>query len=148
LARAYHQICPIARTLDVLGDRWTLLIVRDLMLGARKFKDFLEASPSIPTRVLAARLKMLEAEGIVERVPYSARPPRDEYHLTDVGRSLRPLMDVMLRWGMEHRLSARQRRIVLRHLYGEDADSNANLATLTLPERYEPAGRPASRAVS
>jgi len=75
MMRKYEQSCPIARTLDVIGDRWTLLIVRDLMMGLTKFRD-LRDSGGIPPKVLSARLKMLMDEGIVERSVYSEHPLR------------------------------------------------------------------------
>ena len=86
LNRTYDgQDCPIARALEVVGERWTLLIVRDVLVGPRRF-DQLQASLGIARNVLADRLNRLVEEGILERVPYSKRPPRHEYRLTDKGR--------------------------------------------------------------
>jgi DNA-binding HxlR family transcriptional regulator len=110
--RSYDQLCPIARTLDLIGDRWTLLIVRDLVFGATKFKQFLEHSPGMPTKMLADRLKSLEAHGLVERSVYSQHPLRAEYRLTDAGRSLEPVLAAIAGWGMEHALSPKERRVI------------------------------------
>ena len=73
--------CSIAGALELIGDRWSLLVIRDLSLGLRRYED-LRVSTGIPAATLAARLKHLEAKGIVERVRYQKRPPRDEYMLT------------------------------------------------------------------
>lgn len=100
--RKYSQACPIARTLDVIGDRWTMIIIRDMFLGATKFGDFKERSPNIPPKVLSARLKMLMSEDIVSREVYSQHPLRAEYRLTDKGRSLLPVMLSLGSWGLDH----------------------------------------------
>lgn len=102
MPRPYNQVCPVARTLDMIGDRWTLLIVRDLFLGRTRFKDFLTSSPGLPPKVLSDRLKKLEEQRLVQRVVYSQHPLRAEYRLTDKGRSLEPVMEAIARWGLEH----------------------------------------------
>lgn len=99
--RKYSQDCPIARTLDVVGDRWTLLILRDMFMGSSKFGEFRERS-SIPPKVLSARLKLLMEDGIIEREVYSEHPLRAEYHLTERGRSLLPVVLAVGMWGLEH----------------------------------------------
>lgn len=99
LNRTYDgQDCPIARALEVVGERWTLLIVRDVLVGPRRF-DQLQASLGIARNVLADRLNRLVEEGILERVPYSKRPPRHEYRLTDKGRELEPALSALRQWG-------------------------------------------------
>ncbi len=90
--------CSIAKTLDVVGEWWTLLILRDVMRGARRFEDF-QASLGIARSVLSARLKRLTGQGILERVAYQDHPPRYEYLLTDKGRDLFPVIAALLRWG-------------------------------------------------
>mgnify|MGYP000300745944 FL=1 len=90
--------CPIATTLDILGDRWSLIIVRDMMLGKKRFAEFLESPEAITTSVLSDRLSSLESAGLVERKPYQKRPPRFEYLLTDKGRALRPVLQEVCRW--------------------------------------------------
>lgn len=94
--------CPIACTLDLIGDRWTLLIVRDLMLGKRRFSEFLTSGEGVTTNILAARLKRLERAGLVERSRYQEHPPRSDYHLTQAGQKLAPVLKEMLAWGREH----------------------------------------------
>ena len=94
--------CPVACTLDLLGDKWTLLVVRDLLLGRHTFKA-LQASPErIPSNILADRLKRLEREGILRKQLYQERPPRYAYHLTGKGRSLEPVLHAMLTWGSDN----------------------------------------------
>ena len=94
--------CPVACTLDVVGDRWSLLIVRDLLAGKHRYGEFLASAEGIPTNILAERLRRLEREGLIERVAYSSRPPRFEYQLTDAGRELgKPLLE-LARWGLRH----------------------------------------------
>ena len=100
--RKYLQACPIARTLDLVGDRWTLIVIRDLFMGRSKFSEFLADSPSLPPRVLSARLKMLVEEGVIEREIYSQHPLRAEYRLTEKGQSLLPVMHAIGKWGIEH----------------------------------------------
>jgi len=105
MARTYDQIedCPIARTLEVIGERWTLLLLRDLLLqGPRRFQDFQSSLAGVPPNTLSTRLKELEANGIVRRTLYNERPPRLEYSLTDKGRSLGPVVSAMRAWGTKH----------------------------------------------
>jgi DNA-binding HxlR family transcriptional regulator len=90
--------CSIARTLDVVGEWWTLLILRDAFLGTRRFDDF-QSSLGLARSVLTARLQKLTEHGVLERRPYSEHPPRYEYHLTAKGRALFPVIASMLRWG-------------------------------------------------
>jgi DNA-binding HxlR family transcriptional regulator len=99
-AAALRSTCPVACALDVVGDRWTLLVIRDLFAGKRRFGDFLLSPEHIPTNILAERLKRLERAGLVDSAPYSQRPPRVEYHLTSTGRDLAPIVDAMATWGL------------------------------------------------
>jgi len=100
--RARRSRCPVACTLDVLGDRWSLLVVRDVMRGKRRYADFLESSEGIPTNILADRLKLLVAKGVIRSRPYSRHPPRVEYVLTEKGEDLRPIMRAMVAWGVRY----------------------------------------------
>lgn len=96
-------LCPIARVLDVIGERWTILILRDLMVsGPRRFQDFERSLSGISPNTLSARLKRLEEAGIVERRFYEQHPPRAEYLLTDRGSDLRPVLGALLEWGKRH----------------------------------------------
>lgn len=100
----------MAATLDVIGDRWTLLILRDLVLGkSGKFKDLLESLQGISPNLLANRLKRLEREGIIERSFYSDHPPRAEYRFTVKGDELRPVVRAIAEWGYRHELTDEQR---------------------------------------
>ena len=102
LNRTYDtQNCSVARSLEVVGERWSLLIVRDLMLGYRRF-DELQERLGVARNVLTSRLDMLTEEGVVERRPYQERPPRYEYHLTDKGRDLWPVIMALVTWGDTH----------------------------------------------
>lgn len=96
--------CSIQRTLDVVGDRWTLLILRDLFRGVRRFSR-IQTDLGIAKNLLADRLGVLVEAGIVDRVPYQERPVRHEYRLTDKGRSLSPALVALMRWG-DHWYSA------------------------------------------
>lgn len=98
----FRSKCSIARTLDVLGDKWTLLIVRDLMWhGKHTFQALQESAERIPTNILADRLRRLAEWGLVRRAPYQDHPPRFEYHLTEAGRTLEPALIQIMRWGHE-----------------------------------------------
>jgi DNA-binding HxlR family transcriptional regulator len=102
MSRTYNQVCPIASALDIIGDRWTMLILRDLFLGATRFNQFLQNSPGLPSKLLSDRLKKLEEHGLVERAVYSQHPLRAEYRLTDEGRSLQPVLRALAAWGLDH----------------------------------------------
>jgi DNA-binding HxlR family transcriptional regulator len=98
---SYDLDCPIARTLEVIGERWTALILRDLFLNkSRRFQDFQDSLTGIAPTTLSERLKALEAGGIVKRQHYSDHPPRYEYVLTEKGRSLGPVVRALRDWGL------------------------------------------------
>jgi len=94
--------CPVAQSLEFLGERWTLLIVRDLLSGSKKFQDLQTSLAGVAPAVLSARLKVLEAHGIVSRAFYSEHPPRAEYALTERGRDLRTVVGALAIWGSRH----------------------------------------------
>jgi DNA-binding HxlR family transcriptional regulator len=103
LKRDYDgQDCSIARALEIVGERWTLLIVRDALLGVRRFDEF-QQSLGIARNVLTDRLNRLVEEGILDRVRYSERPERFEYRLTDKGRDLGVALGGLKQWGDKHR---------------------------------------------
>jgi DNA-binding HxlR family transcriptional regulator len=106
------QSCPLARSLEIVGERWTLLIVRDLFMGVHRFSD-LVAHLDIPRAVLSARLGSLVEAGLVERRPY--RPGRDEFHLTASGRELWPVLHGLMEWGDRHCAAPGGRRRVFLH---------------------------------
>lgn len=91
--------CPIACSLDIIGDKWTLLVVRDLFFGKTKFKELQASAENIPTNLLTSRLKLLEQAGMVAKTPYQERPVRYEYQLTDIGKSLEPVVKTIVKWG-------------------------------------------------
>ncbi|MFG3161407.1 winged helix-turn-helix transcriptional regulator [Streptomyces sp. NPDC048232] len=95
------QECSIARALEVVGERWTLLVIRDALYGVRRYNDFL-VHLGIPRAVLANRLQALTAEGILEKRRYQESPPRDEYVVTDRGIALWPALRALGIWGREH----------------------------------------------
>lgn len=102
LGREYDtQLCSIARSLEVVGERWSLLVVRSVFLGARRF-DELQEMLGITRSVLTTRLNRLVDEGVLERRLYSQRPPRHEYHLTPKGRQLWPVLHHLMLWGDEY----------------------------------------------
>ena len=113
LRRDYEgQNCSIARALELVGERWTLLIVRDCFLGLRRFEEF-QQNLGIARNVLTDRLNRLVEEGILERVRYSERPERYEYRLTDKGRELNIALAGLRQWGDKH-LSAKPPRLLRR----------------------------------
>lgn len=93
--------CSVARTLDIVGERWTLLVLRDAFNGKRRFEQFARSLP-IARNVLTDRLQTLVAHGILERVRYQERPERFEYRMTSAGRELYPVMIGLLQWGDRH----------------------------------------------
>jgi DNA-binding HxlR family transcriptional regulator len=114
--RSYGQACPIARTMDLIGERWTLLILRELYTGRTKFTQIRERSPGLPTKILSDRLKMLEAEGFVRRQLYGAHPLRAEYLLTEKGLSLAPVIEAIVNWGIEHTFAEQERPSVIERI--------------------------------
>ena len=93
-----EQDCSVARTLSVVGDRWTLLVLREAFMRTRRYEDFL-AGTGAPRPILADRLRTLVENGVLERRQYSERPDRFEYRLTEKGRDLYPVVVSLLRWG-------------------------------------------------
>ena len=102
MAKLYGLSCPVAKTLDIVGERWTLLVIRDLLrFKSRKFQD-LEESLGVAPGILSERLKVLEQEGIIARGFYSTHPPRAEYSLTPKGLELRMVIGALATWGSKH----------------------------------------------
>ena len=94
-----RSACPLSCSLDLIGDRWTMLVLRDLFVGKKRFGEFLESPEKISTNILTDRLAMMENAGLVEARPYSQRPKRFEYVLTDKGEGLLPVLQALCRWG-------------------------------------------------
>ncbi len=101
LAQLPGRPCPIAASLEVVGERWALLVARELWMGSHRFGEIV-AGTGAPRDRIAARLKVLEEAGVVERRQYQQSPPRFEYHLTASGRDLVPVLEALLTWGREH----------------------------------------------
>ena len=96
-----RRVCSVARTLEVVGDRWSLLVIREAFLGNHRF-DAIQRRTGAPRDILAARLRKLVDTGVLERRRYQERPPRDEYHLTAAGRELHPVITALRQWGDRH----------------------------------------------
>jgi DNA-binding HxlR family transcriptional regulator len=99
--RTYGEMCPVARALDVIGERWSILIVRELLLGPKRFKDLLARLPAMGTNRLADRLKGLEAAGVLAKRTLPAPAEVQVYELSDYGERLRPLISCLSAWGAE-----------------------------------------------
>jgi DNA-binding HxlR family transcriptional regulator/putative sterol carrier protein len=97
--RSYDQYCAVARAMDVIGERWTVLLVRDLLLGPKRYKDLLAGLPGIGTNLLADRLRELEGAGLIERTVLPPPAGSAVYQLTEAGRALEPAMVALGRWG-------------------------------------------------
>ena len=98
----FRSGCPIATTLDLVGDRWTLVIVRDMVMGKKRFGDFLKSPEGIPTNILTDRLQRLEAFGLLEKRSYQENPVRFEYRLTKKGADLLPALQAVCLWANRH----------------------------------------------
>ena len=99
MAKRYDQYCPMAHALDLVGDRWSLLVVRELMHGPRRYTDLVEGLPGIGTNILATRLRDLETHGVVSRRTLPPPAASRIYELTDYGRALRPVVRELALWG-------------------------------------------------
>jgi DNA-binding HxlR family transcriptional regulator len=93
-----ETLCPVARAQTIVGDRWTILTLRELFIGSHRF-DEIQAQTGATPQMVTARLKKLEADGLIERRPYNQRPPRYEYHLTEKGRAFYPVILALRAWG-------------------------------------------------
>jgi len=97
--KAWRSVCPIARTLELVGDKWSLLLIRDMRFGKRTYGELLDSPEGIPTNILADRLKRLEEAGLAERAEYQDRPVRYAYTLTEKGQDLGNVLLALKRWG-------------------------------------------------
>ena len=111
------RTCSIARTLDIVGEKWALLALREVFLGDRRFDEMVKRTGA-PRDTLAARLRTLVNAGVLERRPYSEHPARFEYHLTDAGRELYPVILTLMRWGDSHLTGETGPPLVLEHQCG------------------------------
>lgn len=97
-----RSCCPLTNALDIFGDKWTLLIIRDLVLGKRRYLELISSPEKIASNILADRLKKLEAAGVISRQAYQQKPARYEYFLTQKGESLAPVLAAMISWSQEY----------------------------------------------
>src|SRR6202034_3419383 len=97
-----RSACAVANSLDIVGDKWSLLVVRDLLHGKRTYGELAHSPERIPTNILADRLKRLEGTGIITSAPYQERPVRYTYTLTPKGRALGEVLLAFVRWGKQH----------------------------------------------
>ena len=99
--------CPVETTLTLISDKWKVLILRDLMPGTKRFGELKKSIGTVTQKVLTAQVRQMEASGLLTRTVYAEVPPRVEYTLTDLGRSLRPVLDAMEAWGKAYQENAR-----------------------------------------
>ena len=97
--------CPVETTLTLIGDKWKVLILRDLLLGTKRFGELKKSIGSVSQKVLTAQLRDMEEAGLVSRKVYAEVPPRVEYSLTELGQSLKPILDAMWSWGQGYKNS-------------------------------------------
>jgi DNA-binding HxlR family transcriptional regulator len=100
--------CPVETALTLMGDRWKVLIVRDLLMDTKRFGELKKSLLGISQKVLTQHLRIMEENGLVHREVYAEVPPRVEYSLTDLGRSLKPIHDAMWQWGEEYKKKVQQ----------------------------------------
>lgn len=98
----YNLPCNVAQTLNIIGDKWTLLILRQIMIGHKTYKEMQEGLDGIPTNLLSERLKCLETDGLITTQLYQNHPPRYEYLLTDSGKDLSDIFYSLIMWGEKH----------------------------------------------
>ena len=97
--------CPVETTLTLIGDKWKVLILRDLISGTKRFGELKKSIGTVSQKVLTAQLRDMEANGLVHREVYAEVPPRVEYSLTELGQSLKPILDAMWNWGEDYKNS-------------------------------------------
>ena len=103
LKKSELPACPVETTLTLMGDRWKILIVRDLLTGTKRFGELKKSLTGISQKVLTQHLRIMEEYGLVHRQVFAQVPPKVEYSLTELGRSLKPIHDAMRQWGEEYR---------------------------------------------
>ena len=144
LAELPGRACPIAASLELIGERWSLLIIRELALGNRRFSGIVEQTGAPRDRV-AARLKALEHAGMVRRAAYQSAPPRFDYHLTAAGKDLLPILRALMAWG--DRWVVDEPPVTLLH-HDHELVSETVCATCQEPVRNRDVSRRARRANS
>ena len=142
MTSAEPRICSIARTLDIVGEKWALLAIREVFLGDRRFDEMVRRTGA-PRDTLAARLRTLVAAGVLEKRQYSEHPARSEYHLTKAGRDLYPVIATLMRWGDTYLAGDDGPPLVLEHTCGHQL-----VAQLTCQACGEPLESGQARIVS
>ena len=99
--------CPVETTLTLIGDKWKILILRDLMPGTKRFGELKKSIGNVSQKVLTAQLRAMEESGLLTRTVYAEVPPRVEYTLTELGKSLKPILDALWNWGEEYKAALR-----------------------------------------
>ena len=99
--------CPVETTLSLIGDKWKILILRDLISGTKRFSELKRSIGGVSQKVLTAQLRAMEQDGLVSRKVYAEVPPKVEYSLTDLGKSLKPILDAMWQWGESYQSSVK-----------------------------------------
>ena len=99
--------CPVETTLTLIGDKWKVLILRDLMPGTKRFGELKKSIGNVSQKVLTAQLRAMEESGLLTRTVYAEVPPRVEYTLTELGKSLKPILDALWNWGEEYKAALR-----------------------------------------
>lgn len=99
----YNPDCPVETTLQLIGDKWKVLIIRDLLTGTKRFNELMRSVTGITQKVLTSHLRAMEAAGLVNRTVYPEVPPKVEYNLTETGFSLKPILDSMIIWGNDYK---------------------------------------------
>ncbi len=104
LTKEELPVCPIATTVQLIGNKWKLLIIRNLIdKGTQRFGDFIKSIPAISKKVLTDNLRALENDGLIEREVFAEVPPRVEYSLSTIGKSMKPILDAMYNWGTDYK---------------------------------------------
>ncbi len=104
LTKEELPVCPVATTVQLIGNKWKLLIIRNLFYnGTQRFSDFIKSIPAISKKVLTDNLRALENDGLIEREVFAEVPPRVEYSLSTIGKSLKPILDAMYNWGEDYK---------------------------------------------
>ena len=99
----YNPDCPVETTLQLIGDKWKVLIIRDLLSGTKRFNELMRSVTGITQKVLTSHLRAMENAGLVTRTVYPEVPPKVEYNLTETGFSLKPILDSMIIWGNDYK---------------------------------------------
>ncbi len=97
--------CPVETTLSLIGDKWKILILRDLLPGTKRFSELRRSIGTVSQKVLTAQLRAMEKDGLVQRKVYAEVPPKVEYSLTELGKSLKPILDALWQWGENYQSS-------------------------------------------